>query len=421
MAALLPFFAFYLEGEGCSGRTTTDNLGNLFYKCLQSNRWDLENRGYVQLHDQEVPHSTLPVAIVENIVKAEVENKGNVAKSRRLTEVLTPEGVVDKHEGSAWEVLREFADRWTTTKTNRGDYTTGTVANSGAGFTLGFSEADEFNPANWHRDDITVTAWGTRTRNYYDEELGLKMTETRSVVGHGTALPTSTPGAFYSQQQVDAGRDILTTIGIDGYSETKFDRTTYQTKQFTFPALLASWDGDETHDPVVPDWVDGHGWLSSAFEEGNARSVFQITIFTREAWTEGVLAEVNETLITASDAATLFASSPSGSFGSGTDLGTSTTRARIFNPRPRDLVYNGLMFEFHVQNVLCDGTTITATSSSDDEYYGPSKVEAFSFPSSNISATAYIALIDSKVCVEDTITPWKFGLYMRRRQYIKLK
>jgi hypothetical protein len=79
------------------------------------------------------------------------------------------------------------------------------------------------------------------------------------------------------------------------------------------------------------------------------------------------------------------------------------------------------MFQMHVGNVLCDGATLTATSSSSDTYYGASKVEAFSFPNSNITATAYIARIGDTVAIADVVTPWQYGLFKRHREYIKIK
>lgn len=421
---LNPFFAFYVTGDGdiCGGLTISDNSANTDYKCLHSLRYDVEMRGYVERHNKEVPHNTPSTTIAEGVMLAEVQNDPkNIHKSRKITEILTGVDQVSKHEGTAAQELEEFADEWTLIQSNESTNTTAQGATTSAGFLLLSSNTVFWNPSNWKLDSRYVLAWGSRTKEYWDDELGLKVTQTRSVVAHGTALPTPTPGSFPEQRQVDAWRDIKTVTTIDGYDVTKFDHTYGKTVQYTFPAILASWDGNPANNPVLPDWTPGNGWVSLIFDEGNERSVFQITIFTREAWTEGVQAQVRETLHTAAEMATILASSNTAGFGTGADLGSTTVKARLFAPRPRDIRYQGMMFELTVEKVLCDSDTLTATSDSEDTYYGPGKVDEFTYPDSFPTATDYIGLIGQTVCVEDTFEPWKYGLYMRRRTNIVLK
>lgn len=403
--------------------TTTDNSGNVKYKSLVSRRWDLELCGYVVHEDQSVPHRTAPTTIATTIVLAIAENEKNVHKTRKITETLTPVDVIDKHEGCNWQVLQEFADEWTETKFVNNSSTPSQMATSSAGYLLGFSETKEINPSNWKHDDIRVLAWGTRTRDYWDEELGILINETRSVVAHGTSLPTPTTISWPAQVQADEARDIRTVlVPIAG----AYTRTWVSTIQYSFPTLLAYWNGSEADAPVPANGLI----FTSAFEEDNARSVFKIIVQLRESFTQDVYATFTEDMLTSADAALLTAAAENTTaFGSGGDLGSSTpgapTKARIFNPRPRDISYDGLMFTLRVPNVLCDSylgaAKIVATANSEDEYYGPSKSEEFEFPPSNITATAYVALIDSYVCIKDEVTLWKFGMYKRLRVKIKIK
>lgn len=396
--------------------TTTDNSGNVAWKPLKSDRFDLDLRGYVVRLDGEVPHAHAATTISSNIVLAEVENQRDVHKSRKIYETLTPSTVVDAELGTAWEELRRFADKWTVTKTM--------VANStmpAAAFKQVLVVKKEHNPANWKYDLIVVNAWETRTRQYVDEEWGIQFTVTESVVLHGTAIPTDTVGKFYAQRQVDLMHDILTETTI-GDGTTAYERRYLDQLQYTYPALLAAWNGSETTAPVV---LSEGVILTGYFEESNLRSVWNVNVPLREAFTEMAYVQIHEKVMTAAQVEALrtLASIPSWNiapYGSGADLGTDATLARLFTPRPRDISINGVMLQLHVPNVLTDAYSYNITSNIDDEYYGFA-TEAIAWPASNITATAYIALIGATVCIADNITPWRGGSYMRRRVYIKVK
>jgi len=234
-----------------------------------------------------------------------------------------------------------------------------------------------------------------------------------SVVAHGTPVPTSTATVGYSQRQVDSHRDILTAVTLP----SAFDRTTYVSQQYTWPALLAVWDGSAAPTAAVAaDLIVG-----TTFEEAIGRTVFKLKVPLRDSFTEMTEFRVREEIIDAATATTLLAAVVNTTiFGTGNDLGTATLRARLWNPRPRDFAYDGLMVEIRIGNVLSDAITLSFSSSGDDTYYGAVS-ESFAIPASNITATAYIDLIGSTVCIEDSIEQWKFGLYRRRRTTVVVK
>lgn len=408
MSVQLPFFNFWVLQDR-DGVSISDNSANISYDGLQSVLFDLESRAYVRLTDQEVPHAAAASTISYGVVDAQVKNERNQHRSRRITTVATSQvTITDKVLGTAWDQLQRFATSWTVTKDMVSSSSVPTSS-----FYVVVGENREHNPANFKRDVYTVSAWQTLSRYEDDPEIGKRVTIAESVVAHGTSVPTSTTTTFYEQRQVDAERDILTTITLP----SAFDRTTYQTIQFTWPALLAVWTG--TSNPtaaVAADIITG-----STVEEATGRTVFKLNVPLRESFTELTEVRVREQIISASDAATLLAATDNpAEFGDAEALGTDTLRAVIWNPRPRDFSYDGLMVELRVNNVLTDSITLSFTSAGGDTYYGAVS-EAFTITRSNISATEYIAVIGSIVCIEDQIEPWKYGLYKRRRTSVVVK
>ena len=409
MSVQLPFFNFWVLQDH-DGLSISDNSSNVSYDGLQSVLFDLESRAYVRLTDQEVPHASAASTISYGVVDAQVKNERNSHRSRKLTTVATSQvTVVDKVLGTAWDQLQRFAVSWTVTKDM---VSSSSVPTSGLYVVVG--ENREHNPSNFKRDIYTVSAWQTLTRYEDDPETGKRVTVAESVVAHGTSVPTSTTTVFYEQRQVDAERDILTTITLP----SAFDRTTYQTIQFTWPALLAVWDG--TSNPtaaVAADIATG-----STVEDATGRTVFYLSTPLRESFTELTEVRVREQIISASAAATLLAATDNpASFGDAESLGTDSLRAVLWNPRPRDFSYDGLMVELRISNVLTDTIALTFSAASGDTYYGYGFSESFTITRSNISATEYIAVIGSLVCIEDQIEPWKYGLYKRRRTSVVVK
>jgi len=283
-----------------------------------------------------------------------------------------------------------------------------------AGFYIVVGENREHNPVNFKLDVYTVSAWQTLTSYEYDHDLGMLLTVVESVVAHGTAIPSSTTTVGYSQRQVDSHRDILTSYTLP----TAFDRTIYRSDQYTWPALLAVWDGSTNPTAAVAADII----IGSTFERATGRTVFKLKVPLRDSFTEMTEMRVREEVISAASAATLLAAAVNTTaFGATNDLGTATTRARLWNPRPRDFSYNGLMVNFGFSNTLTNAITLTFTASGSDTYYGASTSEAFSVLATNITASDYIALIGSTVCIDDTIEQWRYGMYRRRRVTVVVK
>jgi hypothetical protein len=282
----------------------------------------------------------------------------------------------------------------------------------------GMGQNIERNPANFKETTISVHEWQTLTTKGWDDELGIQYELVEKVVTPATPLPVSTQTQWVEQQrQVDKYRSIQSFYQL----ADPYDLTRTETIQFTFPALLAYWNGDPTVTPVLPDWTLGAGWVNTWTEEATGRTVFMINIHTREAFSALIYSKVREQVITEAEFFVLVGAVDNPApWGSGPDLGTDVLRANLYNPRPRDISYNGLMFNLQIPNVLCDADTLTATSNSEDTYYGP-VTEIMSYPSSYPTCMGYIGLIGQVVCVEDSFTQWKHGLYKRRRVFIKLQ
>jgi len=398
--------------------TTTDNTGNVPWKPLVSQRWSLDDRGFVTKEDGEVPHRTQPFPPVFTEVESVTQNERDVHKTRRIVEKLLPQPVVDRTLGTAWGELERFAESWTRTKTMDAD---NTIPPSPSlppleMFYVVVWENTEHNPANYKKDVVVVSAWEPRTTLLYDDELGLPITLVESVVantnGVPPALPAPTATAWSTIREVDYWRSIKSAYTLTG----AYVRVTYDTIQYTFPAVF------------------GGLTLVSSFEAANERTVWQITPQVRPAFTVPVYQTIYEELITAAQANTLQTSADNVvPFGSAPmpssvtvptgDLGTAALRARLFNPKPIDIGYNGLQVELHVPNVLTDEMSFTFTTSGSDTYYGPGIVETVFVPATEVSATMMLGLAASRkvICVEDTIDSWKHGMFMRRRAFIKVE
>lgn len=379
------------ESSFTSNTYVTDNTGQIDWKTLKSEGFNLELRCYTRELNTKVDHGSALIPIIFDVLESSVKNDPpHVHKSTQHGLIATAAStVVDTFLNGAWDELKRFADSYTVTKTRQANTTL-----TGTGLLTVEQDLKEHNPANWLSDVITVPSWATRNKHEVDAELGLAVTITESVVAHGTARPTNTTGAFYEQRQVDSQRDILTAITLDGGVGT-FNRTTYETIQFTFPGIFLGYSAN------------------NGFLPGNRRSIFQFNPNIRSPFTAPTKATVNETLVTAATAATLLASSPNGN-------GTSTQTAVLWTVKPRDLQYSGVLFSVNVPNVLVDAQSITATTSSDDSYYG-AITETYTTIASSPTMTAYVAAIGTTKAIEDFVKPWKYGLFWRRIVTIDLQ
>lgn len=383
-----------------SNTYVSDNTGNIPGKTLRTDRFDLEMRAYVADVDTQVPHNTPAVPIIFDVLQSSVENERTIHKSRQKgTAAITAVEVTDKYLNGAWEELKRFAASYTITKTRQANNTlTSNHINTVT------QELREHNPANWLSDVISVSAWQTLTRREYDPELGLKVTIVESVVASNTTLSDSTTTVFKELRQVDADRSILTTITV----ESAFDRSSTETIQFTFPGIFQGYTS------------------SAAFLEPQERTVFQFNPVVRTPFTALVQAGVRDNLVTAAEKDVLLASTPTGS-------GSNTLLAEIWVAKPIDIQYGGILFSLNIPNVLSDEYSaaagvgdpdylpITASTHADDNYYGYPITDTYTIMPSTPTATEYTGLIGSGVTIQDTIKPWKYGLFWRQRVTIELQ
>lgn len=368
--------------------TPSDNTSATDGKTLIGWRFDAGVRGYVktethsQFHGQELP------GLASNELQAATEPK-NVNRTDLRMESVIGVTLTDKTLGTAWDTLSRFADEWTTTRTRE----TSSAVTAGS-LLVGSSETVQDFPAHWARDTITVAAWQTRTRVEYDDTLGVAVTINETVIAPGDALPSSTSLKTYSKQEVDTWHAIQREEVV-GDGTTAWTRTYYTCEPYTFPGVLTGFTTE------------------NAFEESNLRSLFVVTAEVRQAFSMDVTHKHIETIVTAAEAETLVASTPIGD-------GTTTALAALVQPVMKDLAYNGVLFSVSVGNVLCDTDTLTATTASEDTYYG-ALTDTFSYTETNISATAYVALVTGAAWhpIKDTLQPWRAGNFIRRRTFIK--
>lgn len=374
--------------------TVSDNTGRNDGKQLTTWRWDLAARGNVRTHRTEIAHGSALPSLGANDLQAAIE-PGNAHRVFALVENVSAVTLTDKQLGTDWSTLQRFADEWTITKTRQSAAT----LTAGA-FLVGDSRVEQDFPASWARDSISVSAWVPRARTEYDNVLGENVTITESVIAPATSTPSATGLLTYERRAIDTWHDLLVETKV-GDGSTAWTRTHYTMEPYRFPGVLTS---------IV---------LGNGFDQHQLRSVFTVQAVVRQSFTLDVVHKHIDTLVSASEAAVLVASTPSGD-------GTTTQLAACVQPVTQDLVYNGYLFSVSIGDVLNDafsgGSALVATTNSADTYYG-SVSETCSFAATTITATAYAALMSGGLYqpIRDTLVPWRAGYYLRRRTFIKMK
>jgi hypothetical protein len=96
-----------------------------------------------------------------------------------------------------------------------------------------------------------------------------------------------------------------------------------------------------------------------------------------------------------------------------------TTSYHTFPPPPetifvlptRNLVYQGISFQFSISNVLCDTINLSVTFASDTKY--GNLTENVSFAATNPSASAYYDVIGQYKVVGCDISIWRARIYVK--------
>ena len=200
---------------------------------------------------------------------------------------------------------------------------------------------------------------------------------------------------------------ILETTTLPGGAGSA-DRTYYDTVQMTWPRLLVGTNAATCYNP------------QNAFQPQQRRSLFLMTPNLRSPVSELCSARVVENFITAATVATLEASTPSG-------LGSATQRAELWSPRTADLIYDGFLFSLNIPDVICDAVNLVATTNSEDTYYGSSITDTFTGRASTPTYSQYATMQAAdggkgqEVCIEDSVQPFRSGLWRRKRVYVRVK
>lgn len=383
--------------------TRSDNTSNITGKTLLSRRFERELCAHVQTQVTKVPHGTAPTTLTFGVFEASIETQDNTTKSSKVDLVKVDWVTVsDKQLEYAWGELQGYAPSSTTTATmvNASSVPAG-------GFLVGTGRNEMVNAANFKQTVVSVPSWSNRVVKSYDDALGVEVLLTRSVVDPSAALPATTGASWSQMRQVDDVHGILETTTLPGGAGSA-DRTYYDTVQMTWPRLLVGTTDVQCYNP------------QNAFEPQQRRSLFLMTPNLRSPVSELCNARVVENFITAAQVATLEASTPSG-------LGSATQRAELWSPRTVDLLYDGYLFSLNIPDVICDAVNLPASTNSLDTYYGYPKTDTFYGRASSPTYTQYAVMQAAdggrgqEVCIEDSVSPFRSGLWRRKRVYVRVK
>lgn len=357
-----------------SEATTTDPLLSHDFKSLQSVEFDTEFNRYVTRIDREVPHgSSLPSASA-SVLRPVIKNERNTTKSRLSYGIPGSSVSVPEKTFQA-----KVPERFVCAASKASSQALASASVTPAFKTL----SDRIVPIdayNAQRVTETVADFTSLTSVETDDD-GVLITVAESVVAKGTAVPANTSTTKYSQIDLDCQHALLRAVTA-GLTWT---RTYYKTIDFRFPGLLSTPDDND---------------LDAFFIPQQRRTVFKSNFTVRPAFTARVHAKVVETV-----------SAEPTAYGSLTAL---------FNPIPQDIVYDGTLFSVNVRDVLNDAFNLTATTNSEDAYWGYA-VESLDVPASTMSLATYLGYITPSpvwACIGDDTIPWKHGFYKRVQTYI---
>lgn len=371
-----------------------DNKSNVKGKTLNSKAFSKELCAYVQTSKTHVPHNSDTVSFSYGVLESAVQNSpDDTTKSWQVTtNALTQVSLAEKQLESGWNELSRFARNSTTT--------TSVVADNAIPAqvfkTVGNSK-ECINPSNYRQTTTTVDFFDGRTSYAYDDQLGVLVTEEQYVAEQGvTLIPAPTQTMSMSMRQVDRKHAIVTVTSLPA----AWQRESYQTIDVVWPSVLTS---------IV---------TAGKFQKQQRRTVFTVNFNIKPGYRVPTNARIVENIVTAAQKDTLLGSFPVDA--PITRLGTDTTRAFLWAPRTSDLRYDGYLFNLNVSGVLCDESTVSMTTDSADTYYGASVTDSFTVPASSPTKTAFVGMAGQEVCLEDSISQYRNGWWMRRRVFVKV-
>lgn len=352
-------------------------------KVLLGHKFDVRLGAHIELRDQDAEFSAAPDALVYGVLESNVVNDRNVGRARIQSQFAEFQTVIDKLRNLGQQELLRFAKEVIETRIVEDNQTIPELEFHDLELVI-----ETVNEGNFLWIKKTATEWIPLVTKTQDDELGVEYVTTETVVENVDDpydLPANTKTAFHTYRQIDELRGILTTVTISG-----FDRYYIDDFDYTFPAILMGFE------PLLVGLIPA-----------NKRSVYFINPIIRSAFTKMVHGKVRERFMTAAEVETILDVPPSGN-------GGDAFLAELVDFRPRDIQYSGELFNLNIPNVLTDDFSITATTDGDDEYYGAWS-ETTTQAESTPNASDYVAdYIGEEKVVEDSINPWKFGLYVRK-------
>jgi hypothetical protein len=197
----------------------------------------------------------------------------------------------------------------------------------------------------------------------YDETLNQSVITQVSIVPAGdTALATPPANALdWNERKIDA----VHKMRVVNYPTVAPLEITYETQNFTFPALLLNLD------------------FKLVALATSGRSEVQFTAGTRAAFTIPVKLQIN------------------------TSWSWSQPQpSAVINWAPGDITFKGVSYQISLSNILYNAWSNIGVTFAADAYYG-NIVDRFSISATGPSVTTYISWIGTYQCVSSTVTRYK--------------
>jgi hypothetical protein len=259
---------------------------------------------------------------------------------------------------------------------------------------------------------------------------------TRSVIDNAAVIPADTATLFYTTERVDCEHRVLTkrevlTAGSFTFEDedtqdtclkilnTVSDVSVSTVTQVAGQQTRLTPKGPGRFQKVVQSLVGWASWeretkrtvnysfpsrltsiaTTATFTPQQRRTAFYTFPLIKTGYSGPVEARVVETLVSS----------------------VPGTLETLFAPQPDNIQYDGVLFSLNLPQLLHNAISLTATTHSNDTFYG-NVIETFTKAATSPSTAEYNSLINSEVCISDVVEPYgRFCLYKRTRTYIKVK
>lgn len=340
---------------------------------LLGSEWSQEIEQQVTTKDMEVQHGAVPTIVLGQLFPV-VKNERNTNKSRfqvsevpfsgdntspgapqfttRATKIWTP---------PSYETLMKFSALVNVTKILQ-SRTTGIGA-------LAFGDLKRTTRViDTNHEELEIQhspAFTSLPSIEFEDEFSLPVAVTQTIVALGTGASPSIGfellvTALDVKHALKTAKQFTDQSGFTYYDEIKF----------TYPSLLLAVETD------------------TAFVVPQSRSYFQVNGELRDAFELLVPAKIDVTF-----------------------TATQQNPPTLFQPLSHTLHYDGTLFRAYFPNVINNGFTLTATTNTDDTFWGSVVSESHVFPASPTTLAVYNAAIGTLQPVSFKSERWKYNLY----------